>query len=134
VSYDFKRGFHRIFAVLTILWIFVCILYPIWERDQLFKNFGAQYSRMRADCDVCPEYLSASACERLVSDCQKRWDKAEDDMLQENPLSKWYRKAWPFIIAFAVVVPVIAYWAVGGVIAVLLWVKKGFQDPNATSA
>ena len=64
------------------------------------RTLGKQYAQMHVNCNDCPEYLAGAACMKGSSDCHKGIDKLEDSMFRENPLSKWYAGAWPFIIAF----------------------------------
>jgi hypothetical protein len=61
-------------------------------------------------------------------------DELEDGMFRNNPLSKWYAEAWPYIIAFAVVVPILAYGVIRGTIAIILWIKNGFQGSKEISS
>lgn len=130
MPYNLKRGFHRVFAVITVLWVLLCAVYPMWAREQFFNSFEAQHAQMRINCEGCPEYLSGSACVKSESDCKTRIDELDRRMFQENPLREWYAHAWPFIIAFGVVVPSLAYGAMRGIVAVVLWVRKGFQESS----
>jgi hypothetical protein len=83
--YNFKRGFHRVFVVFAILWVLLCAVYPIWERDQHVKFSGAQHAQMRLNCDSCPEYATGTACTKITWDCQKGVDELEERMFRENP-------------------------------------------------
>ena len=125
MSYNLKRGFHRVFAILTIVWVILCILWPIHEREQFFTNFGSQHAQMRANCEYCAEYQSN--CNKIIADCKKGVDELDHRMFTENPLSHWYAEAWPYILVFAVVVPPLAYGVIRGAVAIVLWVSRGFQ-------
>jgi len=112
---NLKRGFNRLFLVLTILWIVYSALLPLHERSKFFDNFLSQYRQEEADCG-------------LDQSCKQRIEAAESRLFAENSAGKWYAESWPYILILGLGVPPVVYGLIRGVASVSLWIWRGYQS------
>jgi hypothetical protein len=112
-SYDLKRGFNRIFVVLTVVWVLWCAYLPIYQCNQFIDTFGRAYLHEEAEC--------------TTSECREAASNARMKMYAENTIGKWYRMEWWFVLFLGVGVPPLVYWSICGLTALLRWIGRGFK-------
>jgi hypothetical protein len=108
-----KRGFNRLFVVLTALWVVYCLfVYPIQRRqqaDRVAKEEMRDCSEHNQDLYACLQYAEV---------------KSGADMWS---LKAYYsRESW-FLVLVIVAVPALAYGLCRAVLAIGRWVWRGFR-------
>jgi len=114
VQANAKRGFNRLFAVLTPIWIIFCLfVYPIHRHAQAEKIEKTEFMSCWQESHP-PDFKGCADYARL---------KAGTDMWS---LRAFYtRESW--LLALVVVaVPLLAY----GCCRVLVWVWRGFMSAS----
>jgi hypothetical protein len=123
---NIKRGFNRLFLVLTVAWTVYCtVIYPFNERAKAF----AHYQEDQRGCferELGQDKDRLDACLKLAKD---EWQTSVNQWSFKN----FYIGAWPLILAAIVGIPLLTYGAVRGVAAVSLWVWRGYKTgPNVS--
>jgi len=112
-SYDWKRGFNRIFIVLTVVWVLWCAYLPIYHRNQFVDGFSAAYLHDEGECQT-------SECRETAANNRLR-------LFDENTFGKWYAMEWWLVLFLAVGMPPLVYWSIRGLTALLRWIGRGFK-------
>jgi hypothetical protein len=115
---NLKRGFNRLFVVLIPVWVIYCLLwYPMQQRARAARMERTEFlhcwqESKPADFKGCADYA------RL---------KAGADMWS---LKAFYTRESRFLAVVVVVVPLLAYVLGRLLIAMSLWVGRGFMSSS----
>lgn len=110
-----KRGFNRLFVVLSAVWvIYILVIYPLQRREaahnDLQREFRDCYESDYGKIKDCYEYARA---------------KSGADMWSLR--AYYFRESW-FLALIVVAVPLLAYGVCRGLLEVGWWVWGGFQS------
>ena len=117
---NLKRGFNRLFVVLTPLWVVYCLfVYPICQQQHAHqigeREFHDCYERDRQPFKECVEYAALKSGEG------------------EWSLRAYYsRESW-FLMLVVVAVPALTYVVCRGLLAIGRWVWLGFQPERGSA-
>jgi hypothetical protein len=111
---NLKRGLHRIFLTATIAWIFWCAVLPIRHRANFVDNLYTILVDEEHDCQT--------------DTCKQEAREQEKSLFEDNSVSKWYREEWWVALLLAITVPLLVYGVLRAIIALALWVSRGFSD------
>jgi len=119
MSTNVKRGFNRLFIVLTVLWAGYCLfVFPIQMHSLRFEL----YLKMN---QVCYDVNSANPI--LRKDCLAFNDKTYLNDISSWEWSNYYRNKWMYILAALVLVPLAVYGVCRAAGLVFVWVARGFR-------
>jgi hypothetical protein len=115
---NLRRGFNRLFVVLTVAWAVYCLLvFPQQQKRKAMAEYSTRYS------DCYSEYLGKNeraACTKVAAE----FFKVEVDSWSPR---NFYIGAWWILLLAVVALPLIVYWLCRGTAAVSLWVWRGFK-------
>ncbi len=118
---NWKRGLHRVFAVLWVIWgLFLFGWLPLQQIHRAQRFAQEMYAR---DLDAIPSNERERA----------EWKARQDERRARASWSHVYKSEvipniWLFLAA-AVFVPIIAYALVRGVLVIVGWLFRGFTTP-----
>jgi hypothetical protein len=115
---DVKRGFDRLFIVLTAVWAAYCLV--IYPRQQI-KEADVQYGRFVGSCYV--DYPLAVG----RAECLKHAEQIFRASAAQWTYRNFFVEAWWALILAIIVFPLVVYGCCRGVAAVGLWVRRGFR-------
>ena len=111
-----RRGLNRIFVVLTGLWVLYCLIgYPFQMRIEAVKK---QDANMRG---------CYGASHDVQKDCYATVQQAYLNEVSQYEMPGYYKWSWPFLLAFAMGLPIVAYLFGYTLIATFVWVIRGFK-------
>jgi|ERR1035437_105622 hypothetical protein len=115
-----KRGFNRLFVVLTALWVVYCLFaYPIQQRQHAHEVYAREFH----DC--------LQRNDALFKECFQYAELKSGE--NEWSLRAYYsRESW-FLALVVVAVPLLAYGLCRGLFAIGRWVWRGFQSSESTA-
>jgi len=111
---NLKRGFNRLFVVLTALWVVYCLfVYPTQQRHHAEKVYGLEFrycfERDGQPFKECIQYAQLKSG------------------LDTWTLRAYYsRESW-FLVLVIVAVPALAYGLCRALLTIGRWVWRGFQ-------
>jgi|ERR1700683_2723259 len=118
--FNLKRGFNRLFLVLTFLWVGYCaVVFPIQQSGDAFN----QYQRESSGC-----YQSEGSISDKVSCADVAFTNWRDSADQWT-YKRYYRNLWLPLLLAIVFPPAIIYGLARGLAAVTIWVGRGFKTP-----
>jgi hypothetical protein len=119
LSVNIRRGFNRIYIVLTVLWAGYCLFgFPWQARRDAADFFGKQTL-------VCYDAASTHPNER--KSCLDEAQKIFQEEIAPWQWTNYYRANWTYIFVAIVLVPLVLYGICRGVAAVLEWIVRGFR-------
>jgi hypothetical protein len=130
VSANVKRGFNRLFLVLTLAWAtFWAILYPLhlqWEGQQAAL---VEHDKENKNCDKLtvenPEWSMTKNCyQRSSENFQNTLDHYSFRNFWAYPV-----RFWELFLPLIVVPPVVVY----GLAVLVVWVRNGFKPRTSHS-
>jgi hypothetical protein len=112
---NLKRGFHRIFALLCVVWVVYClVLYPLQQRQRAERAYGVGMQ------DCFEHHLNPNE----FHDCIQYAEI--NSGLDLWTLRAYYtRESW-FLASVVVAVPILAYGLCRVGVATGRWVLRGF--------
>jgi hypothetical protein len=120
-----KRGFNRLFIVLTVVWAIYCmIVYPLNERGKAAVIYDRQLS-------ACYQY-EAGRGQAELNNCLHFAEGMFHDFADQWTFKNFYAHSWPFILAATVGLPLVVYGVGRGLAALSLWVYRGYRPKNTT--
>jgi hypothetical protein len=118
-SRNWQRGFHRLFALACVGWAFFFLLVFPLQKVSRAQDLVAQSPAFEAAYSAGTPEARAEA--------ERELKKA----LREATLPYFYRHEmlphWPGVLTSLVLPPVVFYGLVRGIIAVTVWVLRGFR-------
>jgi hypothetical protein len=139
VSSNIKRGFNRLFIVATIVWALYCAVWlPLKQQGEALTQADKTLQLETKTCmDSAMEtaresgstesvmtptaIASFNACSKIAKD---EWEYR----ISHSSVKTFYATQWPFILAGIVIVPLIAYGIMRGVVAVSMWIWRGYKQ------
>lgn len=117
---NLRRGFNRLFVVLTAAWIVYClIVYPIKQRaesaylyDQELRHCYEQEKGKVQDLQGCADYA-------MLKSAVDEWS-----------LTAFYKREWWALVLAISVVPLFAYAVLRSLLELGLWVARGFVSSS----
>lgn len=133
---NYRRGFHRVYVVCSVLWIGVMLALAVRDRprkidyDALAKKYGAVEVDPNSPFTVSPEDFLRHEAEkakqkvtrdetRAPSSADKKWIVAS-----ETPLPSMYLQFWETRSSIALLPPTVGYLLL---FVVVPWVYRGFR-------
>ena len=115
-----KRGFHRVFIVLAVLWaVFCLIVYPMQQRVAAEESYDKGLQN-------CYQYDLGKG--EVFTDCLKSAEKLEQLSLEPWSAKNFYiGEFWPLLLV-VVGVPSVVYILCRGLAALSLWIVRGFTS------
>jgi hypothetical protein len=114
---NIKRGFNRLFIVLTVFWAIYCLfVYPIQQRREAQTAYNNELR-------VCWEHELGKGQE--FKDCLET-ARLSSQVDQWSLRAFYTRESW-FLVLVVIVVPLIAYGFCRGLATVGLWVWHRFK-------
>ncbi len=126
MSTNVKRGFNRVFIVLTVLWAGYCLfVFPIQMQRRVFDLYMA----MERPCSDIPynPYYDSQHTVQMRKDC---YDFATEMYRSQAAPWEWrtyYRAKWMNILAALVLVPLAVYGVCRAAGLAFVWVARGFR-------
>jgi hypothetical protein len=118
--FNFKRGFNRFFLVLTFLWVVYCAaVFPL-------QRGGAAFNQYQKESSGC--YQSGGSISDRVS-CGDVAFANWRDSADQWTYKRYYRDLWLPLLLAIVFPPAIIYGLARGLVAVTIWVGRGFKTP-----
>jgi hypothetical protein len=128
---NIKRGFNRLFLVLTLLWAtFWIVVYPLhaqWDGQQKALE---EYNKANKNCDVL---VVESPDWAMTKDCYTRSLENYRNQLELYSFKNfwWYAAAfWKALVPITVLPPAILY----GLVALGVWIRNGFSGRTSHSS
>lgn len=122
---NIKRGFNRIFVVLTVLWAAYCLFgIPTQMQRAAFDI----YLGMERPCWDARATSNLQLDQQLSKDCNDFAMKMYQDALTPWEWKNYYRTKWPFILAGVVLVPLAVYAVCRTVGSAWVWIVRGFRQ------
>jgi hypothetical protein len=120
---NIRRGFNRLFVVLTFVWAVYCLLvYPIQQERQVDKVFKGEFQN-------CFDHLLGKGQE--FRECINNAElKATAGMAMWSLNAYWTRESW-FLVLVVVAVPLLVYGICRGAAAIGTWVWRRFRPNSA---
>jgi ABC-type spermidine/putrescine transport system permease subunit I len=117
---NLKRGFDRLFLVLTILWALYCALvFPFQQSATAFH----QYQRETNSCYQAEGSINdMNSCADVVFE---NWRATTDRWTYK----RYYHDTWWPLLLVIVIPPVVVYGLARGLAAVSIWVGRGLKTP-----
>lgn len=116
-----KRGFNRLFIVLSVFWvIYWLLLYPIQKQQEVERA----YDNELRDC-----YEHELGKGQEFNDCLKQANSSFTSNLHDWGLRPFYTREFWFLVRLITIVPLIVYGLCRGLAAAGLWVWHGFKTP-----
>jgi hypothetical protein len=117
---NLRRGFNRVFVVLTFVWVAYCLVgYPWQRREEAFE----QYREEQEICSNGVDYIHPND----IGECLKRAERNWQANYQTWSGKNFYLGLWWILLLAVVGFPLIAYGCCRGAAAVGLWVWRGFS-------
>lgn len=126
MSANLKRGFNRIFIVLTVLWAGYCLFaFPI----QMQRNAFEFYKAMERPCSDIPynPYYDSQHTSQTRKDCHDFAAKMWRDEASPWEWSNYYQTNWAYILVALVLVPLAVYGICRAAGLIVVWVVRGFR-------
>lgn len=123
---NLRRGFNRIYLVLTILWCLWILWWPVKSRNEAYS--GA-FSRAYTSFDLCRD-IPGGSHEYCVKTREAALAEAKRDTLDKNPYlwaSGGFNASLLLFPVFMVVPPAIIYGLLFGLAKLGLWIIDGFK-------
>ena len=122
-----KRGFNRLFINATIAWVLYCnVIFPLQRKAEEFARANGIYT---AEIQNCAERgIRGRLKPEDVPICQKAAENNFDSRNRQASFRNTYALLWPFILAASVGLPLVVYGAIQGIVAVCLWVWRGYKQ------
>jgi hypothetical protein len=124
--FNLRRGFNRIYLVITIVWCLYVLWYPVKARN---KEYIGAYNYASSSFDGCRALPGNSY--------QQCWDKqhameaeAKRDILDPNPYLRFTGGSYVlllFLPAAMVIPPAIIYGLLFALVKLVLWIINGFR-------
>jgi hypothetical protein len=122
VAHNFKRGFNRLFVVLTVVWALYClVVYPMQQRRKAQSHYTAD-SQSCYETELKESKPKFDAC---LKTAKEEWQTSVDQWSVKN----FYIGQWPLLLAAIVGLPLLLYGCLRGIATVSLWVWRGFKTP-----
>jgi hypothetical protein len=119
MSANIKRGFNRLFVVLTVLWAGYCLfVFPMQMQHFAFQFYINQ-------SQVCYDVQSANPIQR--KDCLDSVEKMYQSDVAPWQWKNYYQVKWMYILAALALIPLAVYGACRAAGLVFVWVVRGFR-------
>ena len=117
---NIKRGFNRLFIVLTVLWVVFCtVVFPFNER----RKASAQYDKDAVSC-----YSSELGNgEPALHTCLRYAEENYKNALDLYSVKNLFIGAWRLVLGAIVLPPLLVYGIVRGIAATSIWVWRGYN-------
>jgi hypothetical protein len=116
-----QRGFNRLFAVLTCVWVvYVLIGIPIQER----RAADELRSGVFKDC------LDMTTPSPPFKTCSDMAEKISQPRLDEWTIKNYYKTRRHLIAGGVIVLPMIVYGLIRGLGSICVWVFRGFSGTS----
>jgi hypothetical protein len=116
-----KRGFNRLFIVLTVLWAIYWLLgYPIQKQQEAHRAYLGELR----DC-----YEHQLGTGQEFKDCLAQANSSFNSITDNWGLVPFYTREFWFLVFVIAIVPLIVYGLCRGLAAAGLWVWHGFRPP-----
>lgn len=113
---NLRRGFNRLFVVLTVAWAVYCLLvFPEQQKRKAMAEYSTRSNLCYSDYSDKDE---RAECTKLAA--------VRADVDNWSPRN-FYIGAWWILLLAVVALPFIVYWLCRGAAAVSLWVWRGFK-------
>ena len=112
-----KRGFNRLFVVLTAIWAVYClILYPAQQRREALKVYSDEYH----NCYDTEHH------QEKPKDCAKQAQELWQTTVDQWSVKNFYIGDFWLLLVIVVVLPMVVYGFCRGLAGLTLWVWRGF--------
>ena len=126
-----KRGFNRLFLVLTLVWAtFWVVVYPMhgqWEGQQKALE---EYDKAKKNCDAIdmerPDYPTLDNCYK------QSWENYRNQLEPYSFKNFWWFPAafWEGLLPIIALPPALVY----GLVALGVWIRNGFKPRTSHSS
>ena len=132
-----KRGFHRLFFVVTVVWLlYSAAAEPFLDvTEHTNRNWDTSMLEER----VCREkamdiyrnsaYRDEGTYLANLDTCAEAGISAWREREKYNSLTHLYQAQWFWILLRSVLPPLVLYGTIRGIAAAWLWVWHGFREP-----
>jgi len=113
---NIKRGFNRLFVVLTIGWAIYCLLViPLQVKRQAMELYSKQLS-------ICSSsHLVNETYQECAAFVEKTWGSGVD-----HAFGKFYGQYWSYVLLALTAIPVAVYGLCRTLGLVGLWIYRGY--------
>lgn len=122
---NWKRGFDRVFILLAICWLVLCLTAPGWlvthERAEAFRA----YSDYLKACDDAPKLNGGLA--NCIHDASELKEIELNSWMMKPVYTEIFISHWWEALLFVIMVPLIFYGCLRLFVVSALWVRRGFQ-------
>ncbi len=128
-----KRALNRLSAVLTVLWLFYCIIvFPRLQIKKAWDHYGADVTTCNAITEPEPRLpdVPPAQTEECLSRARKEYQQSVNLWSGKMPFGARDWRLVLLVIALALGPPLVAYGLLRSVATVGLWILHGYKEPR----